>query len=1348
MRRRTFLQSCATALAVLGRAGRSAQSGSAALEKGFVAPRESARPRTWWHWMNGNVSREGITLDLEAMKRAGIGGVQLFQVSSGIPKGPVPYGTPANAELVRHAIREAGRLGLELDLHNCPGWSSSGGPWVPPELSMQQLVWTETSVRGGGRVSIVLPRPPVRAGYYRDAIVLAFPSLPGEVRPLRDLLSRAAVNGAPVEADRLTAGGDSAGVDVVPSGPSGAGYLELELAEPMEVRSVSISSEPVPGLAPGLEFGSTAPLVLEVSEDGREYRKVCDVPIESGFFAALFGPSPAPATASFAAVRARHFRIVTRRPRRIREVKFSGAVRIPNWQAKANFIGPGLGSYGPEGPPPVPEVAVDGGSVIAPDSVVDLTGRMSPEGRLEWEAPPGNWTVVRFGHTSTGKQNSPAPDGGEGLECDKFSREAFDHHFRNFFGELLETLRPLAERGMAGALIDSYEAGMQNWTRSFPEEFRRRRGYDLWRYMPAMTGRLVGSREISERFLWDVRKTQAELVSQNYYGRFAELCREHSLKCYIEPYDAGMFDEMECGGHADVPMGEFWLGQRNHRSVKLAASVAHVYGKRVVAAESFTSVTRWQEYPFAMKAVGDFMFTQGLNQYIFHRYAHQPHPDARPGMTMGPWGWSFERTNTWFEQAGGWLDYVSRCQFLLQQGLFVADLLYLAGEDSPVVTPPKAMLDPQPPPGYDWDTIDRQALLTRVSVEAGRIRLPDGMSYRVLVLPNRRTMTLALLRKLRELVAAGMVLVGPRPESSPSLAEDDAEVRRLAGELWGELDGKVRTERPFGKGHVYWGVSLSEVLPRLGALPDVMITSRSGDAPINWIHRRTAEADIYFVANRRRQTEEIVCTFRVEGREPELWDPATGRITRGIVFEGVREGIRVPLRLDPAGSVFVVFRAPAPRRHLVWVNKGGARILSARPYEVPRRGRYREVSGDFTVSVWVKPDFDIVLTPAGAEEGQSFSFAAASYVFYPPAGEELYGPGHAACGLAAGRNGVVAYERARGRPVAVISAPAPLDGWTHLALVYQKGRPSLFVGGKLVARAAGSGRTVHPGLDEAFQEDGAAYFAGHSGKPQLFSEVLSESRIAELASGPIPLPEAPPDLELCPGARGSVLVWENGEYELQDSAGGSRTMVVAGIEPPREIPGPWRVSFPAGTGAPPEVVLPELRSLHRHPDPGVRYFSGTATYRNEVILPRRPGGERRLYLDLGWVEVIADVRWNGMALGTLWKPPYRVDVTEAATAGRNQIEIRVTNLWPNRLIGDEELPEEYDYGGGGMFAMISGSGGIREIPEWFAQGKPRPPGRRVAFTTWKHYSKGSPLLESGLLGPVKLRSAVRRVLPL
>lgn len=1294
--------------------------------------------------MNGNVSKQGITLDLEAMKRLGMRGAQLFQVSSGIPKGPVPYGAPHNTELVRHAIREAGRLGLELDLHNCPGWSSSGGPWIPPELSMQRLVWTETFVRGPGRITVTLPRPPAHAGYYRDTLVVAFPSLAGEASPMRDMLRRVAANGASVDPARITSGHGSTGVDLTPPGADQPAWLEIELTEPVEARSISVLSQPVPGLPGPAAFAPGQPLVFEVSDDGRQFLKLCDIPLESGFFEALFGPSPVPATANFAPVRARYFRIATRRPRRILDVRLSGAVRIPNWQSKANFIVPGLGSYGPEGPPPLPEVPAEPGSVIAPDSVVDLTARMHPDGRLEWDVPPGNWTIFRFGHTSTGKQNSPAPDGGEGLECDKFSREAFDLHFRHFFGDVLEALQPLAAKGMAGALIDSYEGGMQNWTAGFPEEFRKRRGYDLRRYLPAMTGRVVGSREISERFLWDVRKTQAELVRDNYYGRFAELCRQHSLRAYIEPYDAGMFDEMECGAQADVPMGEFWLGQLNHRSVKLAASVAHVYGKRIVAAESFTSVTRWQEYPFAMKPVGDFMLTQGLNQYIFHRYAHQPHPDATPGMTMGPWGWSFERTNTWFAKAGSWLEYVTRCQFLLQQGLFVADLLYFTGEDSPVMAPPREMLDPPPPPGYDWDTVDARAILERVRIESGRIVLPDRMAYRLLVLRPARTMTIRLLRRLHELVRAGMVLVGPRPEGSPTLADDDAELRKLAAELWGDLDGKLVTERQFGKGRIYWGAPLAAILSKLGIAPDVVVTSRSGDAPINWIHRRTPEADLYFLANRRRQPEELVCTFRVEGREPELWDPATGQITRGIPFEPVPGGVRLPLRLDPAGSVFVVFRSPAKQRRLLSVEKDGISLMSTHPFPAPQRGRYRAVSGNFAVSVWVKPDFDIVLTPVGAAAGPSFSFAATSYVFYPPAGEELYGDGHAACGLAAGRNGVVVYERTRGRPVAVLSAAIPLEGWTHLALVYKDGAPFMYVGGRLAAQAARSGKTVHPGLDEAFQEDGAAYFAGHCGKPELFAEALSETRIGELASGPIPPPEGPPPAEPHPGAEPGFLFWENGSYRLRDSMGRSHLVEITDIEPPRQIGGPWRVIFPGDSGAPPEIILPELISLHRHPDPGVKYFSGTAVYRNPIHLPARPTGDQRLYLDLGWVEVIAEIRWNETYLGTLWKPPYRVDVSAVARDGPNDIEIRVTNLWPNRLIGDEELPDEYDYGGGGMFAFISGSGGIREIPQWFAQGKPRPANRRVAFTTWKHYTKGAPLLESGLIGPVTLRSAVRR----
>ena len=762
MKRRQFIGTCAAGALALGAdADISAQSPSAAsLGDAFRNPPSTALARTWWHWMNGNISEIGITRDLEAMQRVGCSGFQIFQVGTGIAKGPVDYGSPQHFALLRHAAREADRLGLEFAMHNCPGWSSSGGPWITPELSMQSLTWSEAFVAGGQKVSVALDRPPARHDYYRDAMVLAFPAGPGEetppvMRPLAD---------SPV--------------------------TFLEFAEPIEARSVTVYWAPAaPGNPPrpGNRYG-----VMAVSDDGKAYRKLAD--LEEAPAPGRGGVLPFPLTASFPAVRAKYFQVSATQPMHVTGVRFSAASRIANWAGKASF-GRRAGA------PAAVEAA--GGRFIDAASVIDITRFMDAQGHLDWTAPAGDWVVLRIGHTTTGAINSPGPEGGVGLECDKFSREAYEFHFNQFFGPVMDAIAPLAAKGMAGATIDSYETGLQNWTARFPEEFLKRRGYDLKPYMPAMFGRVVGSPEISGRFLWDIRKTAAELMQENYYGEFQRQCHKHRMKAFIEPYDPGNFDELPTGQYADMVMGEFWLGQPNQHSIKLVASVGHVYDKKIIAAESFTGSSKWQEHPYCMKTTGDFMYTQGLNQFVFHRYCHQPHPDARPGMTMGPWGWFFDRTNTWFEKSSGWLKgYVARSQSLLRQGVFVADILYFTGEDSPQVSPTREQLDPPPPAGYDWDTIDAEAIQTRVSIVDGRISLPGGQTYSVLVLPPRKKISLALLRKIRDLVGDGMKLVvTSRPEETPGLTEYpncDAEVKRIVGEVWGGLDGTAATERAFG----------------------------------------------------------------------------------------------------------------------------------------------------------------------------------------------------------------------------------------------------------------------------------------------------------------------------------------------------------------------------------------------------------------------------------------------------------------------------------------------------------------------------------------------------------------------
>ena len=1347
MKRRTFIQSCAAgALTLMVRSPRAAQATEeGALEAAFRHPPASARAKTWWHWMNGNVTADGITRDLEAMQRAGIGGCQLFQDGE-MPKGPVAYGSPEHLHLLEHAAKEADRLGLELAMHNCPGFSSSGGPWITPELSMQQLVWSESFVTGGRLVDVTLPQPYAKLGYYRDAFVLAFPSLAGENRPLQDLLSKVTSSGGPVDAKLLTDSDLSIPIEIRPTGSGQPGFLQLEFTEPFEAQSIEVYTV-VPADV-GFFFGGYA-MTFEASDDGVQFRKVCDInsPARSG------GAADVPATANFPPVRAKHFRLVSPKVSRISEIRLSGATRIVDWTGKANFtrwseVGPGAGEL------LRPTGSVPSRSVIDPASVVDVTQHMDRHGRLNWRAPAGDWTILRLGHTSTGVENHPAPAGGGGLECDKYSRAAYDFHFNHFFGKLFSALGPLAAKGMAGAVIDSYEVGMQNWTAEFPQEFEQRRGYDLRNYLPAMTGRVVGSGDISDRFLWDVRRTQADLMADNYYGRFAELCRQHGMKPFVEPYSGGPFEEIQAGSRADVPMGEFWAGQGSQPSVKLAATIGHVFGKPVVGAESFTAAPRdgkWQNHPYALKAQGDWMYTKGLNQFIFHRYAQQPHPDAVPGMTMGPWGSMFDRTNTWFNRAKAWLEYVARCQNLLRQGLFVADLVYFTGEDAPVETKVEPdELSPTPPQGFDYDVANAEAIVTRMKVENGRIVLPDGMSYRLLVLPDKKTMTLEVMRKIRALVEQGMCLVGPKPEHTPNLVgypASDEDLQRIANEVWGDVNGTTVTERAFGKGRVFWGQPLTAVLDKLNLRPDFEFTGRSGDAPINYIHRRVGNDDVYFVANRRRRSEDVVCTFRVEGRQPEFWNAETGEITPAGIYDLVDGLVRVPLRLGPAGSLFVVFRSPAPTQHPRAVAKDGKTLVGTEPFPAPGSGRHRGVTNNFTISVWVKPDHDVSLPV----EGPAFDFFAApkSFVFYPPAGDALYGEGHVACGLTAGRNGIIVYERARGNPSATLVAPMPIAGWTHLAVVYREGVPSVYVNGKLARQGKGSGKVVHPGLGEAHQRDGAYYFDGHMSEPELFTNALGEDRIRTLAASGIPKPEEPPAFEIAGSGKPELLFWQDGRYALRDSTGRTSPLQVSGIGRPVEVRGPWRVSFPPNLGAPPEVTLPELMSLHKHSEAGVRYFSGTATYTKQFsVAANATAGGKRLYLDLGWVEVIAEVRLNGRDLGTLWKLPYRVDITDAVRSGDNDLEIRVTNLWPNRLIGDEQLPPENEYssqGPGGALDLLS-IGQIIKLPDWYIQGKPKPPGGRITFTTWKHYDKESPLLESGLIGPVRLRTAVRRAI--
>lgn len=1067
--------------------------GADPLEEGFGNPPNSAKPHTWWHWVNDNISKEGITADLEAMKRVGVGGAQIFNVDVGVPSGGVTFMSDRWREMIVHAVKEANRLGIELCIHNCAGWSSSGGPWVKPEHAMLIVVTRAVQVQGPRRFSERLPQPETRVGFYRDIAVLAFPT-----------------------------------------------------------------------------------------------------------------------------------------PK--------GSLRIQNLRGKAAYDRQ-------DGIQPVAEASASTESIIPRESVLNLTSQMDAEGRLTWDVPEGEWTILRIGYTPTGKDNHPATPDGRGLEVDKLSREALDAFWNDgMMATVLRDIGSLAGKTLNNALVDSYEVGSQNWTPRFREEFRRRRGYDLLPFLPVFAGYVVVSPEISERFLWDVRQTVSELFVENYYGHFAQLCRRNGLLFSTEPYGNGTFDDLAAGGRANIPMGEFWVGGGARETCKLASSSAHIYGRTIVGAESFTATPemgRWQNDPYALKMLGDHIFCLGVNRFIFHRYAHQPWNNVKPGMTMGPWGFHFERTNTWWEQSRAWLKYLARCQYLLQQGRFIADICLYVGEHQPVSAPFRPDLRAR---GYDYDSLNKEILL-RATVRNGRIVLPSGMTYRLLVLPDSRFMTPRVLQKVAELVQAGAVIIGPKPEKSPSLSRYprcDEQVRRLADKVWGNCDGVTVKEHRYGKGKVIWGKPVHQVLAEMGIPPDF---EGSPGTRLDFIHRVVGGMDIYFVSNQRQRPEEVEITFRVSGKIPELWHPDTGVIEPAPVYRFAGGRTVLPMRLDPAGSVFVVFRKPARgTTHVVSVRAPGKTGVHKPQQLVIRRAVYEAIDG-----------------AGGADVTQRLQQMV--------------------------RNGTLS-----------INVNNDTMGGDPTPLHYKRLRVEYTLDGK------------------------------------VYHIVVNENADLDIPEGESASTAPAYDLRVTPDGKVELLTWQAGVYELRASTGRVIRLQASTPAQRTKVEGKWTVHFPNGWGAPEQVVLDRLISWTEHPDPGVRYFSGTARYEKTFRIPAQMlRSDRRVYLSLGEVKNLCEVWLNGRYLGILWKPPYQVDITSAARAGENRLEVRVTNLWVNRLIGDEQHPDDCEWDGSRLKAF----------PQWFLQGKSRPVPQRLTFTTWKHWTKNDPLRPSGLLGAVEVVAVPR-----
>lgn len=897
------------------------------LFKGFQNPPATAKPRTWWHWTNGNVTEAGITKDLEWMKRVGIGGFQLADVAAGggqTVEKKIQFGSPEWYHAVQHTAQEAKRLGLEMGIFSSPGWSLAGGPWVKPDQGMKRLVWSETRAHGPVRFSEKLPQPPsnegpVRdlrvstaggTGFYRDSVVVAYRT-PAEEQRMQALQPKATTNNGPVDASPLLDDSLNTFVNIVAPKDGSPAWLQYEFQQPYAARALTL------GCRSRIPVGR-----ILASDDGVSWQTIAVTPGPQGYHGA------AVRTFAFPVVTARFFRIqfdgagltpaavihggdaVPAPQYTITEAILYSGARVHRWEDKGAF-GSLMDRYDL-----VPTPAAAAAAEIAEPDVIDLTGKLGPDGTLHWEVPAGEWTILRFGYALTGAKNRPATAAGSGYEVDKLSSVEVRGYFHGYMDSIREKLGPEGSRTLSHMMMDSWEAGLQNWTPAMIAEFTRRRGYNPVPYMPVLAGRVVGSAETSDRFLWDFRRTLADMFASEFYGTMNQELNKAGMHAYAEASGVALEvpeDTLLNKSKVDIPMAEFWVHALHPESmyfvdVRGAASAAHTYGKPIIAAEAFTG--GGYESPYTLKKVADYWLAQGVNRFVFHTSAQQP-LDTKPGNTMV--GTHINRNITWAGQAKPFMDYIGRLSYMMQQGVPAADVAYLLPEGAPSTMPFWGSgLQPAPPDGFDYDYIDTDLLLHHASVKDGHIVLDSGAKYRVLALPPTTQMTPEVAHKLHDLVAAGAAIVGPRPLTSPSLshgASADADLKLLADDLWGDVDGVTNNRHRWGKGVVYAGLSMNEVMARLNVPADFASSGALAAAPV-WAHRRLAGRDVYYVANQTDTAVKLGVRLRASGKSVELWRPMTGERLAADAVVG-KESTSLSLPLAEREAVFVVVSANA-----------------------------------------------------------------------------------------------------------------------------------------------------------------------------------------------------------------------------------------------------------------------------------------------------------------------------------------------------------------------------------------------------------------------------------------------------
>lgn len=840
----------------------------ASIEQGFRSIPDSVQTGVYWYWISDNISKEGVERDLEAMKVAGINRAFIGNIGiDGIPYGDHKLLSSEWWEVLHAALKKATELNIEIGIFNSPGWSQSGGPWVKSSQAMRYLASSDTIVAGPGRMQLTLPSV---GKDEQDVCVIAYPALDKPVAEKSWAINKK-------------------------SGQSSSSVLVFDKEATVRTLIYRVNTP----------FKTTAK--LWVKKGGKE-ELLRQFVIDRSNPALNVGFVPyAPVVISLPETSASQFRLeMSEEGEAAGNVTLTSSPMMERYPEKSlakmfQTPLPMWDDYLWEKQPAVSDASL----MVSPDAIKNVT-EFSKNGVLDWEVPEGKWVIRRMAMLPTGVTNSPAAPEATGPEIDKMSKKHVAFHFDAFIGDILKRI-PEADRKTFKVVVqDSYETGGQNWTDDMISVFKERYGYDPVPYLPVLEGTVVGNPDISDRFLWDLRRLIADRVSYDYVGGLRDVCHQHGLTTWLENYGHWGFpgEFLQYGGQSDEIAGEFWsegsLGDIENRA---ASSCGHIYGKRRVWAESFTSGgPAFGRYPYQMKQRGDRFFTEGINSSLLHVYIHQPFEDREPGLDAW-FGNEFNRKNTWFSQMDVFTGYLKRCNFMLQRGDYVADVAYFIGEDAPKMT---GICTPELPAGYSFDYINGEVLLQRASVEDGRIVLPSGMKYRLLVLPQLETMRPEILQKIKELLQAGACVIGPAPKYSPSLSDypaADRKVQALASELWGDQTESVRT---IGKGRLFMpATSLQPVLEALNVKPDMRVNSGT---PVLFIHRATDEGDIYFISNQSETPVDINPSFRVDGKLPELWNPLTAEIRLLPEFTCADGVTTVPVRLEGFESSFIIFR--------------------------------------------------------------------------------------------------------------------------------------------------------------------------------------------------------------------------------------------------------------------------------------------------------------------------------------------------------------------------------------------------------------------------------------------------------